>query len=182
MAGTEMNMNCTLNRVQVIELARQYVEQEPFEQNMGRENKALLAGQKIREGNYALENLMPIVEWKSQRPKGLISRNKPLDVADALATLAHCKRDRTKVSSLIGLRGVQVPMASAILTVFDPERYTIIDVRALQTLGIRQPYLSVDHYLEYLAFCRAGASEVTLRDFDRALSQMSKNGGEPIGD
>jgi hypothetical protein len=33
-----------LTREQILELAGQYVQQQPFDQNMGCENKALLAG------------------------------------------------------------------------------------------------------------------------------------------
>jgi hypothetical protein len=177
-----LNMRCTLTREQILELARQYVEQQPFDQNMGRENKALSAGKRISEGDYTLENLIPIVEWKSSRPKGYVSENDATDISDALASLGRCKRDRTKVAVLLGLRGVQVPMASAILTAIDPEHYTIIDVRALQSLGVTQSSPSVDHYLKYLDFCRSAAKErnVPLRAFDRALWQRSKNSGLPI--
>jgi hypothetical protein len=37
---------------------------------------------------------------------------------------------------LTGLAGVEVPVASAIVTVVDPERFTIIDFRALWSLCI----------------------------------------------
>jgi hypothetical protein len=179
---TNMDMKCALTFDQITDLARQYVEQEPFDKNMGRENKALSAGKRIAEGDYSLENLMPIVDWKSSRPKRLVSANDPSDLADALATMISCKRDRTKVATLIGLRGVQVPMASAILTAYDPESYTIIDIRALQTLGVKQASPSIDHYLKYLSFCRAEATSkrVPLRNLDRALWQASKNLGIPV--
>jgi hypothetical protein len=124
-------------------LVRQYVQQAPYEQNMGRENKALSAGRRISEGDYSLENLIAIVEWKSSRPKGYVNKNDPSDISDAFVTLDKCKQDRTKVAVLIGLRGVQVPMASAILTAIDPEHYTIIDVRALQSLGVTQQSPSI---------------------------------------
>ena len=43
-------------------------------------------------------------------------------------------------------------MASAILTTMFPEKYTIIDFRALESLGIvKAPTDSVDYYLDYLS-------------------------------
>ena|SRR2546427_12023878 len=35
---------------------------------------------------------------------------------------------------LVGLKGVRVPMASAILTLIDPRRYGVIDIRVWQLL------------------------------------------------
>jgi hypothetical protein len=46
------------------------------------------------------------------------------------------------VAVLTGLSGVEVPAASAIMTAVDPERFTIVDFRALWSLGIeRMTYL-----------------------------------------
>jgi hypothetical protein len=69
-----------------------------------------------------------------------------------------------------------VPVASAVLTAINPERYTIIDFRALESLGINDYNLTVDYYLDYLKQCRelAGQHSVSLRDLDRALWQWSK--------
>jgi hypothetical protein len=68
-----------------------------------------------------------------------------------------------------------VPVASAILTAIDPKRYTVIDFRALEALGIKRASPSVDFYLDYLKHCRqlAKTHRVSLRDLDRALWQWS---------
>jgi len=70
---------------------------------------------------------------------------------------------------------VEIPVASAILTAIDQERYTIIDFRALEALGISSAYHTVDSYLKYLAHCRllACQNNVRLRELDRALWQWS---------
>lgn len=178
----DLALQCSLSATEITALARQYVEQEPKEKNIEKENRALDAGQRIREGEYGTDNLMMIVEWKSPRPKPLVRANPNEDVEDALRTMVDCEDDRTCVASLTKLRGVQVPMASAILTAFNPNRFTVIDVRALETLGARQPSPTIDHYLVYLEFCRGTAKKlgVSLRDFDRALWQQSKNRGGKI--
>jgi hypothetical protein len=80
------------------------------------------------------------------------------------------------VAVLCGLRGVEIPVASAILTAIDPERYTIIDFRALESLGVKSSWHTVDSYLAYLEQCRelARQNTVSLRELDRALWQWSK--------
>ncbi len=66
-------------------------------------------------------------------------------------------------------------MASAILTAMDPERYTVLDVRALEALGVKDGD-DIDLYVAYVEACRRLAKQygVTLRDFDRANWQWSK--------
>jgi hypothetical protein len=68
-----------------------------------------------------------------------------------------------------------VPVASAVLTAIEPERYTVIDFRALEALGSDSTDRSVNFYLAYLDFCRllAKAHRIKLRDLDRALWQWS---------
>jgi hypothetical protein len=85
------------------------------------------------------------------------------------------KTERAAIAVLTGLNGVQVPVASAILTAIHPERFTIIDFRALQALNAAQP-ITLDFYLDYLDECRrlAKANNVDLRTLDRALWQWSK--------
>jgi hypothetical protein len=77
---------------------------------------------------------------------------------------------------LKGLGGVEIPVASAIMTAIDPERYTIIDYRALEALGVSLSWYTIDSYLAYLKRCRELAQEnvVSLRELDRALWQWSK--------
>jgi hypothetical protein len=79
--------------------------------------------------------------------------------------------------------GFQGARASASLTAIDATRFTIIDFRALEALGIgRQPQITIDFYLAYLAECRRIASEsnVTLRTLDRALAG-SKERAQSVG-
>jgi hypothetical protein len=86
------------------------------------------------------------------------------------------KTDRAAIAVLLGLHGVQIPVASAILTAFGQTRFTIIDYRALESLSVRQSVRNIDFYLAYLAHCRRLARKygVGLRDLDRALWRWSK--------
>ena len=173
---TGCQFRCSLTSQDVCALAKKY-EQQP----MRMENGAMDAGRRIREEcDYTLENLMAIVEWKSGRRKALVGSNDQSEIEDALQTMVGCKKDRTRIATLVGLCGVAVPMGSAILTAFDPEQYTVIDVRALQSLQVSKPSPTIDLYLCYLDFCRETSKrlKVSLRKLDKALWQQSKDRGE----
>ena len=139
---------------------------------MQRERAAFESGKKIAAGHAEPENLGAIIDWKSSRPKRRIMTGNTADeIAEALRVAVSAKQARTAVGVLYGLNGVDVAMASAILTAIDPEMYTVIDWRALNALGVKKSWLTVDDYLEYLDFCKAKAGElgVRLRDLDQAL-------------
>ena len=77
----------------------------------------------------------------------------------------------------MGLRGVAMPMASAILTSIDQNKYTVVDFRAQDALSIPEVYVDLNFYLlHYLPECVRLASKagVSLRNFDRALWSWSK--------
>jgi hypothetical protein len=63
-------------------------------------------------------------------------------------------------------------MASAILTAIDQDKYTVIDYRALEALGVPDVDPDLNFYVrQYLPECRRLAAEakVSLRTLDRAL-------------
>ena len=141
------------------------------------DNAAMLAaGKSIAEGDHSTGNLLKIVAWKSPRSTARVERNTEADVADALRLAVSAKTERAAVAVLTGLRGVDVPVASAVMAAIAPDRFTIIDYRALEALGVKRPSPSLGVYLEYLGHCRELASQhgVSLRELDRALWQWSK--------
>jgi hypothetical protein len=137
------------------------------------DDEAFEAGRKIREGDYSRPNLEALVGWKSSRRLGLIAENSDSEIADALHLAVCAKEPRSAFSVLIGLRGVATPMASAILTAIDQEKYTVIDYRAVEALGVPEvDYYNLNFYLlSYFPECKRLASEagVNLRTLDRAL-------------
>ena len=139
---------------------------------------ALEAGEQIREGRCTRGNLERIFEWKTNgRGRSRLAKNSDGEIADALNLAMTAKTDRAAVAVLVGLNGVQVPVASAILTAINPERFTIIDFRALEALSVQQVPITINFYLEYLNECRtlARRNNHSLRTFDRALWQWSKD-------
>lgn len=137
---------------------------------------ALEAGRLIQGGDYSPVHLQAICEWKSRRSSGRVRRNTLEEVEDALRLCVSASTDRSAVAVLIGLRGIDVAVASAVLSAVFPDRFTIIDFRALEALGVNRPSPPLDFYLEYLSHCRglAAAHGVTLRELDQALWQWSK--------
>jgi hypothetical protein len=163
-----MMFKLQFDSTEITELAKRYGYQS--------DDYALEAGRQIRAGNYGRHQLQVIFQWKTKgRGKSRLLRNSDDEIADALHLASNANTERAAVAVLLGLHGVQAPVASAILTAIDPERYTVIDFRALEALGNDSEDRTVNFYLAYLKTCRQLASKhgVTLRDFDRALWQWS---------
>lgn len=142
----------------------------------GEDAKALAAGVRIRAGTYTRVELIEIFEWKTKgRGKSRLALNTDAEITDALELASQAATDRAALAVLCGLHGVDVPVASAILTAIDPLRFTVIDFRALAALGCSTIDRSVPSYLAYLQACRvlAAAHKASLRDLDRALWQWS---------
>jgi hypothetical protein len=143
---------------------------------LSQDDEALAAGRLICDGAAIRANLEIIFRWKTKgRGISRLARNTDDEIADALNLSVRAKTERAAVAVLVGLEGVAVPVASAILTTIDPERYSVIDFRALEALGSQSAGRTVDFYLEYLKECRdlAKAHRVSLRKLDRAFWQWS---------
>jgi len=131
------------------QLAEQYW-QEAGERERQLERAAFEAGEAIREGDYSLPNLETIVQWKSERVVHLLIGNSKEHIKDALAIAASPEASTgDAVRALIGLRGVDISIASAILAAIFPERYAVLDMRALEALGHARH--DVEFYEKYLA-------------------------------
>lgn len=127
------------------------------------------AGKNIVNGSGTRNDANTIYRWKSRRRMDLFRRNSDAEVAQALKDAIGARSVRKALDALTQLEGVGVKMASAILTALFPNRYTVLDVRALEAFGLGNGD-SVRLYLLYLRACRNMARKygVELRDFDRA--------------
>lgn len=154
---------------QIKQLAARYLYED--------DTDALQAGKRIAAGDCGRANLEAIFRWKTGgRGISRLRYNSDVEIRDALRLAVNAETERAAISVLCGLSGVEIPVASAILTAIDPERYTIIDFRALEALGVKNTWHTVDSYLAYLNACRGLARQnaVSLRELDRALWQWSK--------
>jgi hypothetical protein len=162
---------------------------------MERERSAFEAGERIRQRTSIdiKADLKKIVEWKSPRSVHYLEANSAEEIDAAVDPAILGPDDATKaISALMELKGVGLPVASAILTAMFPDRYTVIDFRALEALGHDQA--GIEFYRKYLEFCRllsgalaeTGKLEVQadhpapteLRVLDRALWQWSASKGK----
>jgi hypothetical protein len=161
-----------LSREEAVELASQHRSDRPEITE-----KASSAGEAIRNGDYSFENLRAIFKWKvNDRGKNRLDKNSREEVEEALRLAAAAKQPRSAIAVLKGLSGVNVPVASAIMTSIYPDKYTVIDRRALKALGVSSGRNSVTFYLCYLRYCTALAKEwnLCLRDLDHALWDWPK--------
>ena len=72
---------------------------------------------------------------------------------------------------------MSVPTASTLLYIAFPDDYPILDVRALDSLGVKpRSQYPVSFWLEYLSACRELAHRfgVSIRTLDKALWQHSR--------
>jgi len=174
-----------LGEKEIQNLAQQCWEESGNRERM-LEAEAFEAGAAIRKGEYTLANLEAIVRWKSERLVQYLIGNSSVNIRRALEVAAAPESSTAEaMTALLELRGVDIPMASAILAAIFPERFIELDLRALEGLGmVRQ---DVRFYEEYLEFCRRLVERgivkpqpelpgpTPLHALDRALSQWSRN-------
>ena len=87
------------------------------------------------------------------------------------------------MTRLTSLSGVAVPVGSALLHFALPDRYPILDYRALASLGDRRrrTQYSIGFWLGYVARCQelARNAGVSVRELDKALWQDSRESDPP---
>jgi thermostable 8-oxoguanine DNA glycosylase len=143
-------------------------------------------------GYLTSDELSKIVTWKSQRTLGVLKRDPDIATRDdtirdaTRVALARETPEWMKHRILCFLYGVGHPVASAILTIWDPDNHTVIDVRTvgalrkLWELGLldAEPPSRTDRYLKYLRVFRDIAKELVVshRDLDRALWKWHREG------
>ena len=147
----------------------------------------------LQRGYLLKDELIEIVGWKAPRRKTNAPRNDPLLVEDVTRLAFAADDPRFAAWMLCYLEGVWVRMASAILTVYDPRKYTVMDVRAwatLERMGLPKLGLSpdmdlnyCDTYGSYLSACKCLASRlgVSLRTLDRCLWALNGELPEELG-
>jgi hypothetical protein len=128
--------------------------------------------------HYSRRDFLAVVRWKSARTLPLAEQNSASAVARTTraAFLAH--RESERMARMLTLRGVGVPVASALLHFAFPDRYPILDFRALSTLGdkSRRTQYTPSFWAGYVNRCRSLAERmgVSIRDLDKALWQYSR--------
>jgi hypothetical protein len=135
-------------------------------------------------GYYSLDEFVAVCRWKTPRTAPLVAMNTAAAVEDATRTaLAEASNERERIEALRSLSGVEWPTASVLLRLAYPERYPILDKRAVQALGVRPPSAySFRSWKAYVDACRQLAEQAAVdgRTLDQALWQWSKEQGERL--
>jgi len=122
-----------------------------------------------------------IVAWKSNRSKtkvkdGLAAARK--SASELMRDVSQAETLEAKVDTLLHIRGIGLPIASAILAVCYPREFTLLDIRAWTTLKEMSveslPQRYPQNSKEYLRYCQAcsmlaNQAGLSLRELDRAL-------------
>jgi hypothetical protein len=166
------------------ELAEQYW-QDAGERERQLEAAAYEAGEAIRSGEHTLPNLETIVRWKSERMVHYLigNSNESIHAALAVASSAEASAEEA-MNALIALRGVDISIASAVLATIYPDRYAVLDYRALEALGHARHdirfYTEYNATLKRLAECGVVTPQdslpapTALHALERALWQWSR--------
>ncbi len=115
--------------------------------------------------------------WKTVRSRPKVAANSEAAILDATGRALAAGDESTRIAALLELEGVGVPTASTLLYFAFPDDYPILDVRALESLGVKpRSQYPVSFWLEYLGACReiADRAGVSVRTLDKALWQYSK--------
>jgi hypothetical protein len=138
----------------------------------------LAVGAAVRaRGYYTRTEFLEVCAWKTPRSRPKVTSNTEAGVIEATRQALAAADEATRISALLGLAGVGVPTASTLLYCAFPDDYPILDVRALESLGVKpRSQYPVSFWLGYLRTCRGLARKhaVTVRTLDKALWQHSK--------
>jgi hypothetical protein len=131
-------------------------------------------------GYYTREEFVEVCGWKTVRSRSKVASNSEAAIVDATGRALLTSDEAKRMQALLELEGVGVPTGSVLLYFAFPDDYPILDVRALQSLGVKpRTQYPVSFWLAYLGACRDLAHRygVQLRTLDKALWQHSKEVG-----
>lgn len=139
----------------------------------------------VRKDRFLTKSeLLQICRWKSPRALHHINSNHPVTIRRLTSTAFATRSERQRLGALVTLKGVNVPMASAILTLIWPNRYGVIDIRVWQLLYAlgsvtKKPSgkgFTFDNWYSMLCKLRyhAKALGVSVRTVERTLFEYHK--------
>lgn len=135
--------------------------------------------QSRKRGYLTAGELIAVCRWKSPRSNALVRSNSHHRIRRATERVIGTADERERLDALLSLQGISVPSASAVLTMLEPERYGVIDIRVWQLLHVlgavrgnaRGSGFTFDQWLQFLRVIRELASrlEVPARTVERTL-------------
>lgn len=132
-----------------------------------------------RRGYLTPLELEAVCRWKSARAIRRIRENTYHRVRAATGAALASRNEQRRLEALLQLSGVGIPMASALLTLVEPNKYGVIDIRVWQLLytlrmvrgNPKGTQFRPSHWNQFLAILRRLASRlgVGARDIERTL-------------
>jgi hypothetical protein len=122
-----------------------------------------------------------VCRWKTPRSGPRVASNSAPAIRAATRRAFGARELSEQVGHLLALAGVGLPTASVLLHFAFPEALPILDVRALESLGVKgHPSHTPALWTDYVDTCRelAATHGVSLRTLDKALWQYSKERDE----
>lgn len=140
-----------------------------------------------RSGYLTRDDLIAIGSWKTNnRQRENLKRNSEATVREVTGrALDPATPERQRLAILRTLDGVGAPVASAILHFVDPARWSILDYRILQALGVPKPsYYSLEFWESFQRASGELAADagVDRRTFDKAGFVWSRIFGKSLGE
>lgn len=137
-----------------------------------------------KRGHLSKSELVKICKWKSPRAIQLIISNSENSVNKFTREAFATRSEKRKIELLTRLNGVSVPMASSILTLLNPKRYGVIDIRVWELLFAMGTVTSnpkavnfkFSEWYMYLVIIRYFANKfsVMARDIERTLFNIHR--------
>jgi thermostable 8-oxoguanine DNA glycosylase len=128
-------------------------------------------------GSYTRAEFLAVCRWKTPRSASKVATNSAAAIRTATTKALASEDLAEQIGFLTDLDGIGIPTASTLLHFAFPEDFPILDVRALESLGVaaRSTY-SAAFWTRYVEACRTIAAHhsVSLRTLDKALWQHSK--------
>ena len=118
-----------------------------------------------RTGRFTRAEFLAMCRWKSPRSRRHYERNTAATIRRVSTRVLASRAERERMDRLTALPGVSVATASAILTLIDPRRYGVLDIRCWQLLfhiravagNARGRAFTVSQWERYLERLRAHA-------------------------
>jgi hypothetical protein len=136
-----------------------------------------IGGAARARGYFRRREFLIVCAWKTPRSAPKVALNTEPAVRAATRRALADPDEAVRMQALLSLNGVGVPTASTLLYFAFPALYPILDVRALEALGVKpRSQYPISFWLGYLEACRELAARcgVSIRTLDKALWQWSK--------
>lgn len=163
-------MRISLTKDEVLRYSNQYAYD-------GDDLLAARIAQAAERGFMTRDDLVAVARWKWRggRTRQLAAQNSEDEVREITRVAFSAASERLRIGALLALRGVNWPMASVILHFAFPERYPILDIRAMKSVDGSTIY-TFEKWMKYAELCRESARQmgVTMRILDRALWAADK--------